>query len=145
MVVDWTDGDNIILASTSEGIHNLTLGLSDRKWRSLVATPGYNATAITDGESKEGAVEAHNFSTALSVTSLHSPKGKEAKVKSVTAQTLVKSVYSIGTSRVTKDSDDESDKEKGDNVADGGSDSKQVAIDGMDILHGNDKHEAMLF
>jgi hypothetical protein len=37
-VVDRTDGDDIIHASTSEGIYDLTLGLSDREWRSLVAT-----------------------------------------------------------------------------------------------------------
>ncbi len=37
-VVDRTDGDGIYLASTSEGIYDLTLGLSDREWRSLVAT-----------------------------------------------------------------------------------------------------------
>jgi hypothetical protein len=48
-------------------------------------------------------------------------------------------------SRVTKDSDDESDKEKGDNEMDGSSDSKQVAIDRMDILHSNGKHGAILF
>jgi hypothetical protein len=144
-VVDRTDGDNIILASTSEGIYDLTLGLSDRERRSLVTTRGYNTAAITYGKAKEGAVEAHNSSAAVSVTSLHSAKGKEPDEKSVTAQTLVISVYSIGTSRVTKDLDDESDKEKGEDKADGGSDSKQVAIDGMDILHSNGKHRAMLF
>ncbi len=90
-------------------------------------------------------MEAHNFSAALSVTSLHSAKGKEVEEKSVTAQTLVKSVCSIGTSRVTKDSEDDSGKEMGDDKVDGSSDSKQVAIDGMDILHGNGKHGAMLF
>ncbi len=57
----------------------------------------------------------------------------------------MKSVYSIGTSRVTKDLDDESDKEKGDNKTDGGSNSKQVAIDGVDILHSDGKHWAMHF
>jgi hypothetical protein len=145
-VVGRTDGDNIILASTSEGIYDLTLGLSDREQWSLVATQGYNAAAITYGEAKEGAVEACNFSTVLSVTSTHSAKGKESEEKSVTAQTLVKLVYSIGmSSRVTKDWDDESDKEKGDDKADGSSESKQVMIDGMDILHSNGKHRAMLF
>jgi hypothetical protein len=76
---------------------------------------------------------------------LHSAKGKGAEEKSVTTQTLGESVYSIGTSRVTKDSDDESDEEKGDNKADSSSDSNQVAIDGMDILHSDDKHGEMLF
>jgi hypothetical protein len=144
-VVDRTDGDNIIHASTSESIYDLTLGLSDRERRSLVPTQGYNATAITYGKAKEGAVEAHNFSAALSVISLHSAKRKGAEDKSVTTQTLAKSAYSIGMSRVTKDSDDESGKEKGDGKADGSSNSKQVAIDAMDILHSNGKHGTILF
>ncbi len=46
---------------------------------------------------------------------------------------------------MTKDLNDESDKEKGDKEADGKSNSKQVTIDGMDILHSNGKHRAMLF
>ncbi len=57
----------------------------------------------------------------------------------------MKSVYSIGTSRVTKDLDDESDEKKGDDKANSGSDSKHVAIDRMDILHSDGKHGAMLF
>jgi hypothetical protein len=77
--VERTDGDNIIHASTSEGIYDLTLGLSDKERWLLIALHGYDAAAITYGEAKEGAVEAHNFSTALSVTSLHSAKGKRAK------------------------------------------------------------------
>jgi hypothetical protein len=91
---------------------NIRLGLSDKERRSLVDTQGYNTAAITYGESKGGALEAHNFSAALSVTSLHSAKGKRAEENSVTTQTLAKSVYSIGTSRVTKDSYDESDKRR---------------------------------
>ncbi len=46
-VGDRTDGDNIIHASTSEDIYDLTLGLSDKEWRSLVATRDYKAAAIT--------------------------------------------------------------------------------------------------
>jgi hypothetical protein len=88
-VVDRTDGDSIILTSTSEGIYDLTLGLSDSERQSLVTTRSYNAAAITYGEAKKGAVETHNISAALSVTSLHTAKGKEAKDNSVTAQTLV--------------------------------------------------------
>jgi hypothetical protein len=36
-VVERTDGDNIIYATTSAGIYNLTLGLSDRERQSLFA------------------------------------------------------------------------------------------------------------
>ncbi len=70
-MVDRTDGDDIIQATMSEGLYDLTLGLSDKERRSLVALQGYNATAITYGDAKEGSVEAHNFSVDLSVTSLH--------------------------------------------------------------------------
>jgi hypothetical protein len=39
-VVDRTDGDNIIHATTSAGIYDLTLGLSDKERRLLVALRG---------------------------------------------------------------------------------------------------------
>jgi hypothetical protein len=77
-VVERAEGDNIICASTSEGIYNLTLGLSDKERQSLVGR-GYDAAAITYGKAKEGAIKAHNFSAALSVTSLHLAKGKVMK------------------------------------------------------------------
>jgi hypothetical protein len=77
-VVKRVEGDDIICASTSEGIYDLTLGLSDKECRSLVGH-GYDAAAITYNKAKEGAIEAHNFSAALSVTSLHSAKGKGTK------------------------------------------------------------------
>ncbi len=64
-VVDRADGDDIIHASTSEGIYDLTLGLSDKERRSLVALWGYDTAATTYSEVKEEAVEAHNFSAAL--------------------------------------------------------------------------------
>ncbi len=100
-VVDRIDGDDITLASTSEGIYDLTLGLSDRERWSLVTTQGYNTAAFTYGEAKEGAVEVHNFSAVLLVTSLHSTKGKEAEEKISHSSNSSETVYSIGTSRVT--------------------------------------------
>jgi hypothetical protein len=45
-VVERTYEDDIIYATTSAGIYDLTLGLSDREWWSLVALRGYNAAAI---------------------------------------------------------------------------------------------------
>jgi hypothetical protein len=143
-VVDGTDGDNIIHASTSEGIYDLTLGLSDKERWSLVALWGYDAAAITYGEAKEGAVEAHNFSVALSVTSLHSAKGKGAEETPAPTPTLAQSIYSIGTSKVTKDSEDDSDKEADDAKVDASSGINEVAIVGMDILHSNSNQGAML-
>jgi hypothetical protein len=144
-VVERTDGDNIIYATTSVGIYDLTLGLSNKEWWSLVAIQGYNSAAITYGKAKEEAVEAHNFSAVLSVTSLHLAKGKGAEDKPGPTPTLAQSVYSIGTPKVTKDSEDELGKEEEGKDANGSSTSKQVAIDGMDILHSNGKHWAMLF
>ncbi len=143
--MDRTDGDDIIHATTSAGIYDLTLDLSDKERRLLVGLQGYNAAAITYSKAKEGAVEAHNFSAALSVISLHLAKGKGAEEKPGPTPTLVQSVYSIGTSKVTKDSEDKSGKEEEDDKADGSSASKQVAIDGMDILHSNSKHGMTLF
>jgi hypothetical protein len=143
--VERTDGDDIIHTTTSAGIYNLTLGLSNKDRWLLVALQGYNAAAITYGKAKEGAVEAHNFSAALSVTSLNLAKGKGAEEKPGPTPTLAQLVYSIGTSKVTKDSEDKSGKEKEGKEADGSSISKQVAIDGMDILHSNGKHGATLF
>jgi hypothetical protein len=81
----------------------------------------------------------------LSVTSLHSAKGKGAEKTPGPTPTLAQLVDSIGTSKVTKDSEDKSDKEEEDDKVDGSSASKQDAIDGMDILHGNGKHGATLF
>jgi hypothetical protein len=143
MVVERTDGDDIIHASTSEGIYDLTLGLSDKERWSLIALHGYDDAAITYSKAKEGAVEAHDFSAALSVTSLHLAKKKGAKETPAPTPTLAQSVYSIGTSRVTNYSEEKSDKDKEDD--DRSSNSKHIAIDGMDILQSDGKHGAMLF
>jgi hypothetical protein len=143
-VVDRTDGDDIIHASTSEGIYDLTLGLSDKERWSLVALQGYDAAAITYGEAKEGAVEAHNFSAALSVTSLHLAKGKGVEETPAPTPTLAQSVYSIGTFKVTKDSEDNLDEEADDAEADDSSGLNEVAIIGMDILHSNGNQGEML-
>ena len=140
-VVERNDGDDIIQASSSEGIYDLTLGLSDKERRSL-ASRGHDANAITFGEAKEGSMEAHNFSAALSITSLRSTKGRGLALPAPNP-TLAQSVYSIGTSKVTNDSEERSDDDEED--TDGGFESKLVAIDGMDIVTGNDGHGAMLF
>jgi hypothetical protein len=58
--------------------------------------------------------------------------------------TLAQSVYSIGTSKVTKDSEDESDEEGDDAEVDGGTGKHEVAINGMDILYNDGMHGAML-
>ncbi len=143
-VVDRTDGNDIIHTSNLEGIYDLSLGLSDKERGSLVALRGYDAAAITYGKAKEGAIEAYNFSAALSVTSLHSAREKGAEEGPGPTPTLAQLVYSIGTSRVTKESDDGSNGEEGNNMKEGNSYHQQVAINGMDIVRGNGKG-AMLF
>ncbi len=143
-VVERTDGEDIIQASSSEGIYDLTLGLSDKERRLLVSR-GHDAAAISFGEAKEGAIEAHNFSAALSLTSLCSAKGrgKGATESPAPNPTLAHSVYSIRTSKVTNESKERSDDNEED--TNGGSKNKQVAIDGMDIVTCNDGQGAMLF
>jgi hypothetical protein len=124
-VVDRSDGDDIIQVLSLEGIYDLTLGLSDKERRSLVSR-GHDAAAITFGEAKEGSIEAHNFSAALSLTSLRSAKGRGRGVAESLAPdpTLAQSVYSIGTSKVTNDSEEGTeDDEVG---TDEGSESKLV-------------------
>ena len=143
-VVVRTNGDNIIQTSSSEGIYDLTLGLSDKE-RWLLVSRGHDAAAITFGEAKEGSIEAHNFSAALSITSLRSKKGRERGVLAPPSSnpTLAQSVYSIGMSKVTNESEERSDDDEDD--TNGDSNSKQVAIDSMDIVKGNDGQGAMLF
>jgi hypothetical protein len=143
-VVDTSDGNDIIQASNLEGIFNLSLGLSDRERRSLVTMRGYNTAAITYGDAKEGLIEAHNFSAALSVTSLCSKKRKAAEEGLGPALTLPQSVYSIGMSKVTKDLDNELKEEEADKEGEGNSRHKKIAIDGMDMLS-RDGKGAMLF
>jgi hypothetical protein len=99
------------------------LGLSDKK-RWLLVSLGHDAAAITFGKAKEGAIKAHNFSVASSLTSICSAKGKgkESAESPTPNPTLAQSVYSIGTSKVTNDSEEQSDdNDKGTN---GGSENK---------------------
>jgi hypothetical protein len=69
-------------------------------------------------------------------------KGKGIGESPAPNPTLAQSVYSIGTSKVTNDSEERSNDE--DKDTNGGSKNMQVAIDGMDIVTGNDGQGAML-
>jgi hypothetical protein len=60
--VDQSNADDIINAATTQGIYNLTLGLSDKERQVLVAIKVRKVSAIPYGEAKEGVVEAHKFS-----------------------------------------------------------------------------------
>jgi hypothetical protein len=69
-----------------------------------VAGKAHEVSAITYREAKEGAVEAHNFSSKASVTTIHLSNKRKRDAKSVvTAKMLAKSGNSIDTSKVTED------------------------------------------
>jgi hypothetical protein len=113
-VIDQTDKDNIINAATIQGIYDLTIGLSDEERRMLVAGNAHKASAITFGEAKEGAIEAHNFSLQALITTIHTQNEKKQDTKLVaSSRTLTQLVFSIGTSisKVTEDNMDESKEE----------------------------------
>jgi hypothetical protein len=145
--VDQSNADDIINAATTQGVYDLTLGLSDKERRVLVAGKAHKASAITYGEAKEEAVKAHNFSSKASVTTIHLSNKRKRDAKSVaTAKTLAKLVYSIDTSKVTEDrTEDENTgkEEESDNNGNPGA-SKKIAIEGMQVLVGT-KKTAMLF
>jgi hypothetical protein len=92
-VVDDQDADNIINTATTQGIYDLTLGLSDKKKRMVAIGKIHAVSAITYGETKEGSMEAHNFSSVQSVTSTHSiNKKKKATKTNALVRSLAKSV-----------------------------------------------------
>ncbi len=72
VVLDESNSDNIINAAAEEGIFDTTLGLLERKRRSAIAGKGHDASKTMFGEAKEGAVEAHNFSSSAPITTIHS-------------------------------------------------------------------------
>jgi hypothetical protein len=89
-VIDQTDVDDIINTATTQGIYDLTLGLSDKERRMLVAGKAHKkASAITFGEAKEGAMEAHNFSLQALITTIHTQNEMKQDTKLVAlARTL---------------------------------------------------------
>ncbi len=140
--VDQSYADDIINAAMTQGICDLTLGLSDKGRQVLVAGKAQEASAIIYGEAKEGAVEAHNFSSKASVTTIHSSNKRMRDAKTVaSAKMLAKLMYSINTSKVTEDgTEDEKIGKEEESGNDGNpSTNKRVAIEGMRIVVGNQK------
>ena len=87
------------------------------------------------GEAKEGAVEAQNFSSSMSITTIHSKNVNESN--SIASQkTLAKSVFSIGTSKITCDGSDEEEtnKDKGSDYKGSVTKTSAVEIEGMQML-----------
>jgi hypothetical protein len=102
----------------------------------MVAGKAHKASAITYGEAKEGAMEAHNFLSTASITTIHSKNEKKRDAKSVASEkTLANSVYSINTSKVTEDDTDEKrNGTEGSNDDKKPSASRRITIEGMRLL-----------
>jgi hypothetical protein len=101
-ILDDKDSDDIINAATGEGIYDMSLGLSDTELRTAMAGRSNEASAIMFGEAKEGAFEAHNFSSSALVTRINSKNmGDSGSV--TTEKMLAKLVFSMGTSKVTSE------------------------------------------
>jgi hypothetical protein len=134
-VLDESNSDDIINAAEEEGIFDSTLGLSERERRSAIAGKGHDASKKMFGEAKEGAVEAHNFSSSISITTIHSKNVNDSK--SVASQkTLAKSVFSVGTSKITSDGSDEeeTDEDEGSDYEGSATKTSAVEIEGMQML-----------
>jgi hypothetical protein len=137
-ILDKKDSDDIINAIAGEGIYDTSLGLLDKERRSAVASRGYEASAIMFGEVKEGAVEAHNFSSSASVTMIYSKNmGNHGSV--AMEKTLAKSVFSMSTSKVTSDGLEEEMEEDNKSDSESGSEKPGVAIEGMQMLTSHSK------
>jgi hypothetical protein len=78
------------------------LGLSDNERRMAIASKAYVASAIMFGEAKEGAVEVHNFSSSVSIITIHSKNVGNSR-SAATEKTLAKLVFSMATSKVISD------------------------------------------
>ena len=102
----------------------------------MVASKAHRASAITYGEAKEGAIEAHNFLLTTLITTIHSKNEKKRDTKSVASEnTLAKLVYSIDTSKVTEDdTDDERNGMEGSEDDKKPSPSRRITIEGMRLL-----------
>jgi hypothetical protein len=80
-VVNDHNADDIINAAATQGIFDLTLGLSDKEKRMMAIGKIHDASAITFGKAKEGSMEAYNFSLVQLVTLTHSTNEKKKAAK----------------------------------------------------------------
>ncbi len=110
------------------------MGLLDKEHRTATASKEYDTSAIMFGEAKEGAIEAHNFSSSASITMIHSKNMSNSRSVAM-EKMLAKSVFSIATSKVTSEGLDEEMDKDNDSNSDAGSATKPgVAIEGMQML-----------
>jgi hypothetical protein len=105
----------------------MSLGLSDKEQRERMAKTNYNESAIMFRDAKAGSMEAYNYSSEASITTLHAEKeGKGVSVAS--AKTIAKSVFSIATED-TSDKEDEADTNNEKSYV-----SSAIEIDGMEMV-----------
>jgi hypothetical protein len=135
-VLDDTESDDIINAVAGADIYDTALGLSDKEQRTAATSKGCNASAIMFGEAKEEAVEAHNFPSKASVTTIHSKNMEDSRTVA-TERILVRSVFSMVTSKVTTDSLAEGMDDNNDLDNNSGAEKSEVAIEGMHMLSGH--------
>ena len=122
-VVEEEQCDNIIRAAEEAGV-NTTLGLSQQAIQERHQNREYNASAITYGEVREGAMDAHNFTDELSLTTTKTNKNTGAQLADG-KHTLAQSVYSVET-REQLGSDKESEGE--------GNTEGEFRFDGIEIV-----------
>jgi hypothetical protein len=132
-VLHDTDSEDIINAVASADIYDTTLGPSDKEQRTAATSKGYNTSAIMFGEAKEGAVEAHNFSSKSSVTTIHSNNMDDSRTVA-TERTLARSVFSMATSKVESDGLAQGMDDNNDLDDNNGAEKSEVAIKGMHML-----------
>jgi len=134
-VLDESNSDGIINAAAEEGIFDSTLGLLERERRSAISGKGHDASKIMFGEAKEGAVKVHNFSSSMSITTIHSKNVNDSK-SVASHKMLAKSVFSMGTSKITSDRSDEEemDEDEGSDYEGNTTKTSAVEIEGMQML-----------
>ncbi len=126
-IVNDSNKDNIINAANNSGLFDLSPGLSDKEQRNRIANTSYNDLAITFGDAKAGSMEAYNFSSGASNTTLHEEReGKGISIAS--AEMIAKSVFSIAMDD-TSEEDDKADTNEGEEDA-----SSTIEINGMEMV-----------
>ncbi len=80
-------------------------------------------------------MEAHNFSSSMSITTIHSKNVNNSK-SVATQKTLAKSVFRVGTSKITSNGSDEEETDEDESSDYEGSATKTpaVEIEGMQML-----------
>jgi hypothetical protein len=100
-VMKDSDENNIINVANNSGLFDMSLGLSEKEQCKRMSKTNYNESAITFGEAKAGSMEAYNFLSEASITTLHTEK-EGGGAPGASAKTMAKSLLSIATN-ITSD------------------------------------------